>query len=122
MLGQGPHTILAQTLLRIAGLLFCLMVAAAVWWAGALAKRLFPKRWRSARTDAEQHVAWYAAENIPKLYLLVALAWGLILVFVTPPLQTFDELAHYYRSWSVAEGQIAVPSSGRSCCLRAPMR
>jgi uncharacterized membrane protein len=50
--------------------------------------------------------------NFPKVFLIVALVWGLVLVFLVPPFQNFDELAHYYRAWSVAEGQLRVPPNG----------
>lgn len=53
-----------------------------------------------------------ATFNYAKVFLLVALVWGVVLVFLVPPLQNFDELAHYYRAWSVAEGQIEVPANG----------
>jgi uncharacterized membrane protein len=56
--------------------------------------------------------SWRSRIRVEHVYLVVALVWGLLLVLVTPPLQTFDELAHYYRAWSVAEGQLVVPSSG----------
>lgn len=40
------------------------------------------------------------------VYLLVALVWGVLLVFLTPPFQNFDEPAHFYRAWSLAEGDV----------------
>jgi uncharacterized membrane protein len=40
------------------------------------------------------------------LYLALALAWGLVLVFLMPPFQNTDEVAHYYRAWGVSAGQI----------------
>lgn len=36
----------------------------------------------------------------------------MVLVFLTPPLQTFDELSHYYHGWLVAQGKVVVPPSG----------
>jgi len=56
--------------------------------------------------------SWRSRVRVEHVYLVVALVWGLLLILVTPPLQTFDELAHYYRAWSVAQGQLVVPSSG----------
>jgi len=53
-----------------------------------------------------------ACINFAKVFLIVGLVWGVVLVFLVPPLQNFDELAHYYRAWSVAEGQLRVPASG----------
>jgi len=62
-------------------------------------------RWK-AITEALGRVDWAIA------YLCAALLVGVLLVFITPPFQNFDEAAHFYRSWSVAEGQVAPPSSG----------
>ncbi len=112
VLGEGPRAMLAQTLLRVGGLLVFLALAAAVWWGGALVRR-----WLLARDHGDADALglptpWYSPRRVPQLYLAIALVWGIVLVFVTPPLQTFDELAHYYRAWSVAEGQVVVPSSG----------
>lgn len=56
--------------------------------------------------------SWQSRLRVERVYLVVALVWGLLLVFLVPPLQTFDELAHYYRAWSVADGQLVVPPSG----------
>jgi uncharacterized membrane protein len=53
-----------------------------------------------------------ASINYTKVFLVVGLVWGLVLVFLVPPLQNFDELSHYYRAWSVAEGQLQVPAGG----------
>ena len=96
---------LAQTLLRVGGLLVFLALAAAVCGGGALVRR-----WSLARDHGDADALglptpWYSPRRVPQLYLAIALVWGIVLVFVTPPLQTFDELAHYYRAWSVAEGR-----------------
>ncbi len=40
-----------------------------------------------------------------KFFLCFALLFGLIYLFVTPPLQVPDEPAHFLRSWQVSEGQ-----------------
>jgi uncharacterized membrane protein len=69
--------------------------------------------WRGDRADIL--AAWQSRLNrlkVERVYLVVALVWGLILVVLVPPFQTFDEVAHYYRAWSVAEGQLVVPPSG----------
>ena len=81
------------------------------WWAGRLRTWWLARRPSTApRRGAQAPLALapHRGEDLP----LVALAWGVVLVFLTPPLQTFDELAHYYRAWSVAEGQFVVPDSG----------
>lgn len=66
-------------------------------------------RWRSLLAIVQ---SWRSQVRVERVYLVVALVWGVLLVFVTPPLQSFDELAHYYRAWSVAEAQLVVPASG----------
>jgi hypothetical protein len=57
-------------------------------------------------------LAFLSGIDFAKVFLVVGLLWGVTLVFLVPPLQNFDELAHYYRAWSVAEGQLTVPASG----------
>jgi uncharacterized membrane protein len=44
--------------------------------------------------------------NWPRAYLIIALVLGVALVVLTPPFQTFDEPAHFYRGWTLAEGHI----------------
>ena len=61
---------------------------------------------------ADMVASWRPRVRVENVYLVVALVWGLLLVFATPPLQNMDELAHYFRAWSVSEGQLVVPSSG----------
>lgn len=61
---------------------------------------------RRTITEALGRIDWATA------YLCVALVVGVLLVFITPPFQNFDEAAHFYRSWSLAEGHLAPPSSG----------
>jgi hypothetical protein len=72
-----------------------------VAWGGAL------DRW--GWTDITKrlgHLDWAVA------YLCLALSVGVLLVFITPPFQNFDEAAHFYRSWSVAEGHVTAPGDG----------
>ncbi len=52
--------------------------------------------------------------NIPNIYLVVALVWGIMLVFLVPPFQNFDEAAHFYRVWSFAEGSWSLDTSGKA--------
>ena len=111
--GLGPRGLLAEKVLKAGALLVCLALAALVWWADGLRRWWRAKRPTASSDGEDQRLSWRSRLNVEKTYLVVALAWGVILVFLTPPLQTFDELAHYYRAWSVAEGQIVVPASGR---------
>ena len=41
-----------------------------------------------------------------KVFLLVGFLLGILFVFVTPPFQVPDELAHFYRAYDVSEGGI----------------
>jgi hypothetical protein len=66
-------------------------------------------RWRSLAVTVR---SWQSQIRVERVYLVVALVWGVLLVFLTPPLQSFDELAHYYRAWSVAQVELVVPPSG----------
>jgi uncharacterized membrane protein len=40
------------------------------------------------------------------IYLLVAVPFGLLFVFLTPPSQVLDEAAHWYRVWEVTDGRV----------------
>jgi len=62
-------------------------------------------RWGTI-TEALTRIDWATS------YLVIALTAGVLFVFITPPLTSWDERPHYYRSWSVSEGQLRVPSSG----------
>jgi uncharacterized membrane protein len=64
------------------------------------------------RPIAEAAEAWRARLSVERVYLVVALVWGIALIILVPPFQTVDEHAHYYRAWSVAQGQLVVPASG----------
>lgn len=110
--GLGPHGLFAEKGLKAAALLICLALAALVFWAPRLRAWWIARR-PPASPDERPELLWRSRVNVEKTYLIVALAWGVLLVFLTPPLQTFDELAHYYRAWSVAQGQVVVPGSGR---------
>ena len=112
--GLGPRGLAIESAARVALLLLSLAVAALVWTSPRLRRWWMARRpARANEEDVRPVVSWRSRVTVERAYLIVALVWGLILVFLTPPLQTFDELAHYYRSWSVAQGQIAVPHSGR---------
>jgi uncharacterized membrane protein len=47
--------------------------------------------------------------RIHHLYLIVALIWGTIQVFLMPPFQVPDEPAHFLKSWGVAQGYVRAP-------------
>lgn len=40
-----------------------------------------------------------------RFFLLTALTFGLLVIFITPPLQVPDEINHFYRAWQLSEGQ-----------------
>jgi len=40
------------------------------------------------------------------IFLVVALVWGFLQVFLIPPFQVPDEHAHFYRSWGLADFQL----------------
>jgi len=44
--------------------------------------------------------------KIEYLFLIIAISWGLIQVFLMPPFQVADETSHFYRAWGLSEGQI----------------
>ncbi len=52
-----------------------------------------------------------------KVFLCLAIVFGLTIVFVTPPFQSPDEYAHFYRAYLVSQGEIipdrnsTIPSS-----------
>lgn len=47
--------------------------------------------------------------SLQRVYLTIAVVWGLALVVLVPPFQIPDEPAHFYRSWSIAQGQFVQP-------------
>jgi hypothetical protein len=47
------------------------------------------------------------------IFLIVALAWGLLQVFIVPPLQVPDEGDHWFRAWALTDGQLAADPEGR---------
>ena len=40
-----------------------------------------------------------------RFFLLTALTFGLLVIFITPPFQVPDEINHFYRAWQLSEGQ-----------------
>ena len=47
------------------------------------------------------------------IFLVVALAWGLLQVFIVPPLQVPDEGDHWFRAWALTDGQLTADREGR---------
>ena len=46
------------------------------------------------------------------IFLVVALAWGLLQVFIVPPLQVPDEGDHWFRAWALTDGQLTADPQG----------
>lgn len=63
-----------------------------------------PTRWDRARSALGR---W----SPQSAYLVIAIIWGLVLCVVIPPFQQFDEVAHFYRAWSISAGQLAPDAS-----------
>jgi uncharacterized membrane protein len=73
--------------------------------------------------DDAQNILYLSAVNIyewclslkpEKVFLWMALTFGLLFIVATPPLQVPDEPAHFLRCWQISEGQLlAVKSNNR---------
>lgn len=48
--------------------------------------------------------------KVHHIYVVLALAWGLVMVFVVPPFQVPDEIVHYYKASGIAEGELICPN------------
>jgi uncharacterized membrane protein len=49
-----------------------------------------------------------------RLFIILASFFGLIILFITPPFQTPDEINHFYRAYQISEGQfIAIKQDNR---------
>ena len=46
------------------------------------------------------------------IFLVIALAWGLLQVFIVPPLQVPDEGDHWFRAWALTDGQLTADPQG----------
>jgi uncharacterized membrane protein len=71
---------------------------------------------RNRYVNKKTSVASQAA-NIPNIkpewaFLVLALAAGLFMVFVTPPFQSPDEDAHFFRAFQLSEGKIIAQREG----------
>jgi Predicted membrane protein (DUF2142) len=46
------------------------------------------------------------------VFLVIALAWGVVQVFIVPPLQVPDEGDHWFRAWALTDGQLTADRQG----------
>lgn len=46
------------------------------------------------------------------VFLVIALCWGVVQVFLVPPLQVPDEGDHWFRAWALTDGQITADRQG----------
>ena len=46
------------------------------------------------------------------VFLVIALAWGVVQVFLVPPLQVPDEGDHWFRAWALTDGQLTADKQG----------
>jgi uncharacterized membrane protein len=53
-----------------------------------------------------------AVLRLEHLFLATALTWGVIQVFIVPPLQVPDEGDHFFRAWAIADGQLTADRQG----------
>ena len=107
VLGVGARTLAVERTIAVSGFALCLAAAAIVLFARPLLRSAGGRRLvgpiRRVRVAGKR---WWDHLTIPRLYLAVALVWGLVMVFLVPPFQVPDEPNHYFRAWSVAELQL----------------
>ena len=65
----------------------------------------FRRLWHGLREQA-------ARARPEGIFLVVALAWGLMQVFIVPPLQVPDEGDHWFRAWALTDGQLTADPQG----------
>lgn len=74
------------------------------------AKRRFPARfWRYLAARGWRifrHNRWLARGKVADIYAVLALGFGLIFCFLTPPFQSPDEYSWFNRAWMISEGQL----------------
>jgi uncharacterized membrane protein len=104
--GQGPHRLLAEKALRVGGLLVFVVLAVCAWWARTA------RRWGRSAVRRLVDIWTVLGERLDRIriehvYVVVAVVWGLTMVLIVPPFQAPDEVAHYYRAWSVADLELA---------------
>ena len=47
------------------------------------------------------------------VFLVIALVWGVVQVFLVPPLQVPDEGDHWFRAWALTDGQFTADRQGK---------
>ena len=53
-----------------------------------------------------------ARVRLEHVFLVIALAWGVVQVFIVPPLQVPDEGDHWFRAWAMTDGQLTADRQG----------
>ncbi len=53
-------------------------------------------------------------ERFPIFWIILLFIFGLVFIFLVPPFQKPDEIAHYYRAASLAQGEFTCNTSGDS--------
>lgn len=101
--GLGPRLLSLQRLGAAGAFVVCAIAAGLVLFGGSL--RRLPVTARLGRL-ARRLLRAAGRMRVPHAYLIAALSWGIIMVFLVPPFQVPDEPAHYFRAWSVAELQV----------------
>lgn len=68
------------------------------------------RRWIAGRGE----VIWKALDRVPleRLFLVIALTWGVAQALLVPPLQVPDEGDHWFRAWAMTDGQLTADSNG----------
>ncbi len=57
-------------------------------------------------TDGNTITGWPALFTTRRVFLPLALIFGTLFIFITPPFQVPDEYMHFYRSYQVSEGRL----------------
>jgi len=65
-------------------------------------------------TPAPWRGVFLALTNLPLelVFLGIALTWGILQVFIVPPLQVPDEGDHWFRAWALTEGELTADKQG----------
>ena len=62
-------------------------------------------RWRRATLAVTR-------TRLEYVFLVIAIAWGVLQVFIVPPLQVPDEGDHWFRAWALTDGQLTADREG----------
>ena len=76
-----------------------------------LSRELAP---RTRRLTRPWRGVFLALTNMPLelVFLGIALTWGVMQVFIVPPLQVPDEGDHWFRAWALTDGQLTADRQG----------